>query len=497
MATSNTGQQDGPYAPTIRFRNGLFYLATSHFRRGTGEWPEVKIVIFTTPDPFDSTAWSDPIIVKDLPGLDPDIFWDDDGQPYISFATFGIMQAALDLTDGTAGPSTNIWNGTGGRNAEGPHIYKKDGFYYLLISEGGTETNHSVTIARSPKVSGPYESYSGNPILTNKFTDEYFQTVGHADLFQDGVGNWWGMALATRSGPAWEIYPMGRETVLFPVKWEQGEWPELQQVRGRMSGPLPPTTRDIPGSGPFVDDPDEVDFSSGIPDNFITWRAPKTSLFHASPRGHPQTLRAIPSRVNLTADDSFSPAEDGLAFIARKQTSTLFDYSVDISLMPTVKGEEAGVSVFLTQQQHIDLGIVNLPSGRKLIPHFRFRVEASGKSNITVPATTVVPVPRAWLYRPTRLYISTLNDSTYVFSASPARSPREKKVLGRANGEIVSGGSGPFTGVLIGVYATTNGGEWRNPVYFSRWVYSLVAQKVGEGDMAYLDADKYNRLPTG
>ena len=76
------------------------------------------------------------------------------------------MQVALNLADGTAGAQTNIWNGIEGRNAEGPHIYKKDGLYYLLISEGGTESNHTVTIARSRKVSGPYESYSGNPILT-------------------------------------------------------------------------------------------------------------------------------------------------------------------------------------------------------------------------------------------------------------------------------------------------------------------------------------------
>ncbi|KAL5313222.1 hypothetical protein ACEPPN_018955 [Leptodophora sp. 'Broadleaf-Isolate-01'] len=491
MVTSKTGQQEGPYAPTIRFRNGLFYLTTSYFRIGTSEWPEVKIVIFTTPDPYDSAAWSDPFTVKDLPGLDPDIFWDDDGQPYITFATFGIMQVALNLTDGTAGASTNIWDGTGGRNAEGPHIYKKDDFYYLLISEGGTETNHSVTIARSLKVSGPYESYPGNPILTNKFTDEYFQTVGHADLFQDSVGNWWGMALATRSGPEWENYPMGRETVLFPVKWEEGKWPELQPVRGRMSGPLPPKTRNLPGSGPFVDDSEQVDFSSGIPANFVTWRAPKTSLFEASPPGYPRTLRATPSRVNLTADEVFSPVEDGLAFIARKQTSTLFAYSVDISFRPTVEGEEAGVSVFLTQQQHIDLGIVNLPSVRgRLIPHFRFRVEASGKQNIAVPVTTVVPVPQSWLSSPIRLLISTPNDSTFVFSASSTRYSGETKVLALANSRIVSGGSGPFTGTLIGVYATSNGGKGANPTYFSRWSYLVVAQEVAEGDFVLVDAHK-------
>lgn len=84
-------------------------------------------------------------------------------------------------------------------------MYKKDGWYYLLIAEGGTELGHRVSIARAKNITGPYEGNPANPILTNAGTDGLFQTVGHADLFQDNIGNWWGTALATRSGPLWEI----------------------------------------------------------------------------------------------------------------------------------------------------------------------------------------------------------------------------------------------------------------------------------------------------
>lgn len=78
-------------------------------------------------------------------------------------------------------------------------MYKKDGYYYLMIAEGGTELGHHEAIARSNQtIWGPYEGYSGNPILTATNTTEYFQTVGHADLFQDPSGNWWASALATR-----------------------------------------------------------------------------------------------------------------------------------------------------------------------------------------------------------------------------------------------------------------------------------------------------------
>ncbi|KAK2803196.1 hypothetical protein FQN50_007063 [Emmonsiellopsis sp. PD_5] len=454
---SNGEQMEGPWASTIRFRNGTFYLITAYV--AFAEW-EPKILLFTTTDPFDDAAWSDPLHVENPANdIDPDIFWDDDdddGKVYMAIAA-GIYISEIDVSTGKSSEPFKVWNGTGDRNPEGPHLYKKDGYYYLLIGEGGTETNHSVTIARSRNIRGPYEGYEGNPILTAKNTENYFQTVGHADLFQDAQGNWWAVALATRSGPDWEIYPMGRETVLVPVRWEEGEWPVLEPVFGRMSGPMPPECKEISGAGHgpiFQDSPDIVDFrpSSDLARHFMFWRPPKTSLFAISPPGHPNTLRISPSRVNLTADGAYEPAVDGLAFVARKQTSTLFNYSIDVSFTPTVVGEEAGISVFLTQLQHIDLGIVALPDDQangdgSIVTSLRFRVEASGKPNITdIPETNILPLPKPWTNKPLRLSVSTLSDSEYVFSAALASKPHESKVIGAASAGIVSGGSGPFTG---------------------------------------------------
>ena len=90
------------------------------------------------------------------------------------------------------------------------------------------------------------------------------------------------MCLATRSGPAYKSYPMGREAVLFPVTWNTGDWPILQPVRGKMSGwQLPPPTRDLPGDGPFNTDPDVYDFVNGtaIPRNLAYWRVPREGAF--------------------------------------------------------------------------------------------------------------------------------------------------------------------------------------------------------------------------
>ncbi|KFX89152.1 hypothetical protein V490_07202 [Pseudogymnoascus sp. VKM F-3557] len=117
---------------------------------------------------------------------------------------------------------------------------------------------------------GPYESYAGNPILTNKGTDEYFQTVGHADFFTDREGNWWGAALSTRSGSDFAIYPMGRETVLYPVSWPEGGWPVAEPVRGEMSGWHRPAVAPPRPDEIVVDGADVVDFGHGekIPENW-------------------------------------------------------------------------------------------------------------------------------------------------------------------------------------------------------------------------------------
>ncbi|KAI9162971.1 Non-reducing end alpha-L-arabinofuranosidase BoGH43A [Paramyrothecium foliicola] len=479
LALNRGHQNEGIWASTIRYRDGVFYIITSYVQ--FANWGP-KIIVFTTTDPYDDAAWSQPVTIENpARDIDPDLFWDFDGKLYMSVAA-GIYISEIDLETGSATEPVRVWNGTGDRNPEGPHIYFKDDWYYLLIGEGGTELNHTVTIARGKSATGPFEGYEGNPILTNKFTNEYFQTVGHADFFQDAAGNWWGAALATRSGPEWVNYPMGRETVLFAVTWEEGEWPVLDPIRGTMTGPLPPTNKDVPGDGHWINEPDVVDFKPGsaLPRHFLFWRPPQESLFEISPEGHENTLQISPSNVNLSATVGWDPTADGLGFVARKQSATLFDYSVDVSFSPKVRDEEAGITVFLTQVQHIDLSIVNLPAcnGSTLVPRFRFRVESSGLPSFDAPETYIMPVPKAWRSEPIRLFASAVSDTEYVFGAAPAARPEEYLELGSASGQIVSGGSGPFTGTILGAYATNNGGEGTTPAYFSKWRYTPVAQKI-------------------
>lgn len=351
----------GIWAATIRYRDGVFYLVTTMVHDDLAKNDTTRFVnfIMTTTDPYSSEAWSEPTFF-DFAGYDTSPFWDDDGKTYITgtFAwevTPGIQLFPIDLSTGAVpGNITKIWGGTGGEAPEGPHLRQKDGYYYLNIAEGGTGSNHMVTMARSKNIMGPYESNPKNPVLTNANTTAYFQDVGHADLFQDVRGKWWAVALAVREAPDTST-PMGRETVLTPVTWNAGEWAVFTNVSGAMNGwhldSLPEVSS---GEGSLIDAPAFVDFAPNtqIPPEFVHWRFPNNESFVVSAEGHPYTLQLTSSTANLTGLNGDAPQPNGLGqtFIGRRQVDSLFTFTAtfDISQLQEAD-QELGVTAFLDQ----------------------------------------------------------------------------------------------------------------------------------------------------
>ncbi|TIA11632.1 hypothetical protein D6C80_07349 [Aureobasidium pullulans] len=485
-------QSDGIWAATIRYHKGVFYIITVYKHninnKSTG-------LIFNTTNIYDSSSWSDPVRY-DAEYIDPDLFWDSDGTAYVTSA--GLNLQRVDLTTAELSSPVNIYNGTaGGTFLEGPHMYKKDGYYYILAAEGGSGVNHTVIVARSRNITGPYESYQNNPVLTNRHTNEYFQNIGHADLFQDGQGHWWCAMLSWRSGPAALTYPMGREMSLTPVTWPKNGWPTFSPVRGVQSGWSLPCNRKIAGNNSFVNDPDNFDFApnSSIPAHFGYWRWPDNDSFKISPAGHPNTLELTPSNGSIHAGaTNFIAGFDIHRFtlIMRRQTDTLFQYSVDVDFNPRAAEEETGVTAFLNQAQNINLGLVMLPinsadntsSNSTLAPHLRFIVTSGGSLDKTqAPTTNIKVVPQAWVKDPIRLMVSAQNSTHYAFSASSATKPWESIVMGSAPGSLLSGGMGDFTGTLVGAYSTTNGhgDNATAKAYISNWRYQGLGQEIDNG----------------
>lgn len=446
-------------------------------------------MLFRASDPFEDESWSDPLIFHPNK-IDPDLFWDDDGTVYIS--TQGIVTQTLDLETGELSqPEIPLWNGTGGNWPEGPHIYKKDGWYYLLIAEGGTGGNHAVTVARAENVLGPYEAHEGNPILTNRYTDNYFQRVGHGDLFDDVDGNWWAIVHASRGGPELKIHPMGRESVIAPARWEEGEWPVITNVTGEMDvWSLPQETRDVPGDGPFNGDPDQLvfDASSKIPKHFLFQRVPNYDHFTFSDDG----LEITPSRSNLTGNPESSDiavtGRRGISFIGRHQTATTFNFSVDLSFTPTKVGQEAGITMFLAQENHVEIALTHLELCDEG-PGTYIRFRGFGAES---PRQSWFRLPQDWLDAwPVRLHIQAKDPEMYQFGASLG-DDGDIVDLGTASAVLVthldSAMSGTFIGAMVGAYATCNGaGEGlecpKGPVpKFQRWTYEPIAQ--------YIDYDR-------
>lgn len=441
------GMQEGIYAPTLRHHDGTFYVIVTFM--GAADSP--FHMIFNSTDPLDPSSWGTPVrfINTDIGSFDPDLFWDDDGQAYVTAHVFDIVGNniyPIDVTTGEYGPNTNLWNGTGGVWPEGPHMYRKDDYYYLVLAEGGTSFDHMVTIARSKELLGPYEAYENNPIQTNANTSQYFQAVGHADFFQDFEGNWWGIALSIRQGPPGYTgsYPMGRETVLYPVTWPENGWPQCEPVRGRMRGPLPRKSRKVPGDGPWVEEGDDYKFNGdSLPLHFTHFRFPPKDMYTIADGG----LTVNPSKYNLTGDETFEPS-DRLSFVGRRQTDTLFTYYVDVDFSPEAEGEEAGVTIFANQWQHSDLGLVMLDGSLKA----RLRTTSFGSDNTTTDTAgseTIVDVPKKLIGKTIRLQVQAASDTEYDLYMGAARKHSKLERVGTVPGAVTSGSNAQFTGELF------------------------------------------------
>uniref|UniRef100_UPI0040495000 prolipoprotein diacylglyceryl transferase family protein n=1 Tax=Flavobacterium sp. TaxID=239 RepID=UPI0040495000 len=196
-------QNGGIHAPTIRHNNGIFYIiVTNVYSPPAGGSGQMVNFVITAKNP--TGPWSKPHVIEGAPGIDPDLFFDEDGKVYfVGTHAVGkpnengigeIWVQELDLNEWKlVGERFSVWRGAcGGCCVEGPHMYKQYGKYYLMVAEGGTSHNHAVMIAASDKISGPFESNPRNPILTSRHlsNSNWVHSTGHADLVELNDGRW-------------------------------------------------------------------------------------------------------------------------------------------------------------------------------------------------------------------------------------------------------------------------------------------------------------------
>ncbi|WP_161878957.1 glycoside hydrolase family 43 protein [Alkalibacterium sp. MB6] len=337
---------EGIFAPTLRYHDGTFYMITTNVPHGGN-------FVVTATDP--AGPWSNPYFIDNAPGIDPSLYFDDDGKCYYVGTRedrlgakyngdWEVWLQEFDLeTMQLTGVSTAIWKGAL-KDAiwpEGPHIYKKDGYYYVMIAEGGTSFNHAVTIARSKSIDGPYVGNKNNPILTHRHLGSQFpvHNVGHADLVETPDGKWYMTCLAVR--PIDGYSNMGRETFLAEVIWED-DWPVVNPGAGRLleeqehALPLQP-----------VKERETFDLTEDNP-SFLHLRNPDVNRYDSESREG--WLRVFPNEYTLK--DKASPIYRGL-----RQSAASFTLSTRLEEHLTDKSE-AGLALIQSNEYAVRLVLV-------------------------------------------------------------------------------------------------------------------------------------------
>lgn len=440
------GISRGIFAPTIRYHDGTFYVITTMVD-GEGN------VLMTAPNP--TGPWSDPIQLS-IGGIDPSMFFDDDGKVYVTHnagppgepdydghralwiqeydpeAQQLVGPHELLVDKGTNPEEEPIW-------IEAPHIFKVDGTYYLIAAEGGTGPNHSEVVFRSDSVRGPYEPYEENPILTQRHLDPNrpnpVATAGHADFVETPNGEWWSVFLATRPY-AEGVYNTGRETFMLPVNWTDDGWPVILErdetvpfVNDRPTLPQsePPS---VPSTGNFTVRTDFEADSLGPSWNFI--RAPQET-WHGLDNG---TLTIEPRSASIGSLDQPS-------FIGRRQQHTAATATTAMRYVPGDEGEKAGLAAFQNREYYYLLSVTR-NDGETIVQ----LEKAAGGSASVIASAPVTPPENT----PIRLRIEA-DGGEYSFSY--AASDDEWTLLKEnADGTILSTSeAGGFVGTYFGLYA--------------------------------------------
>lgn len=336
----------GIFAPTIRYHDGTFYMITTNVTNGGN-------FIVTAKDP--AGPWSDPYFIEGAEGIDPSLFFDDDGRCYYTgtkgrregeryYGDNEIFLQEIDIKNmKLIGESYAIWHGAL-RNVvwpEAPHIYKKDGRYYLLIAEAGTAHAHAVTVASSDCITEPFTGYNCNPILTHRHLglDYPIVNVGHGDLVETQNGEWYMVVLASR--PYGGYYRnLGRETFLVPVEWENG-WPLINRGIG-----LVESTVKVPNL-PFtpVDPlPEKEDFDEDkLPLRFMYLRNPDLSNYSLKDKKGYLRMKLAPEKLT----EPVSPS-----FVCIRQTGMSFIFEAKMEFDPISEAEEAGIVILQSERFH-------------------------------------------------------------------------------------------------------------------------------------------------
>ena len=458
LKVHDTGISAGVYAPAIKYNpyNDTFYMITTQFAGDFGN------IVVKTKDPF--KGWSDPYKLK-FNGIDPSLFFDEDGKAYVVHNDAPDRGKALyeghrvikiwdyDLENDQVIEGTDKIIVDGGVDItkkpiwiEMPHIYKRYGKYYLMCAEGGTGDWHSEVIFVSDNPRGPYKPAPSNPILTQRHfpadRENKVDWAGHADLVEGPDGKMYGVFLAIRPNEKDRVN-IGRETFILPVDWS-GEFPVFEN--GLV--PLEPKLK-VP-DGVENKTQQEGYFPNGnftITENFKTqnldyrWiglRGPREEFISFTKDG----LQIKPFAVNIKEVKPTST-------LFHRQQHNHFSFETTLNYTPASEKDLAGIVALQNEHSNYVFGITKKGDAYYLLLERNERQGRSRQVSSTIIASTPIDVKN-----PVRLKVQGRGDD-YEFSYS-TNGTEFLNLGGTVSGDILSTNvAGGFTGCLLGLYATS------------------------------------------
>ncbi|MDT7846712.1 glycoside hydrolase family 43 protein [Streptomyces justiciae] len=383
-----TGVPDsgGVWAPGLSYADGLFHLVFTVVDTYTEGWKDLANYVTTAPSV--EGPWSDPVFLH-ARGFDVSLFHDEevDGRSWLLNMRFdwrpeNDMFAGIELqeydrtTRKLLGEPRTISPGTAAGVAEGPHLYRKDGWYYLVHAEGGTGYEHGAAVARSRDLFGPYEPDPAGPLLTSRHDPSLaLQKAGHCSLVRTPAGQWYAAHITARPYTERGRCVLGRETALQPVTWTDDGWP-------RIAGGVPAVTVPAPALAAAPVPPEPVtDHFGTLGPQWSTLRRPPT----------PDWIEPTPGRLRLRGGQS--PAgRRAPSLVARRITAPRCTFETRLTFSPASPDHLAGLTAYYNARNWHYLYVTAEDDGSPVVTALSCAAGALTAHPVRIPLRPGLPV---------------------------------------------------------------------------------------------------------
>ena len=468
MGNPNSG---GVWAPALSYSEGQFWLIFTDVKVTEGQWKDCHNYLVTC-DTIDG-EWSEPIYLNSS-GFDPSLYHDESGKKYLvnmkwdhrlhHHNFYGIALQEYDVEQQKlVGESTIIFKGTDIKLVEAPHLYKINGYYYLLTAEGGTKYDHAATIARSKNLEGPYEVHPDNPLITSfPYPRNPLQKSGHASIVQTHTNEWFlvhltGRPLPKENQPLLDprgYCPLGRETAIQRIEWKN-DWPYIVNGNGPSLEIEGPAIEEVVWEKDF----EEKDDFNGkrLNNHFQSLRIPLDE--------HIVSLKDNPGHLRLYGKESLT-SKFTQAFIARRWQHFNFTAETKVAFNPNTFQQSAGLVNYYNTENWTALQISwNEEKGRILelttCDNFTYDQPLKGKE-------IIIPKEHEYVYLKVDVQTS-IYEYSYSFDGENWTLIPIKLASHKLSDDYIQGG-GFFTGAFVGMQCQDTSGQ-SLPADFDYFIY--------------------------